>query len=231
LLQQTSYEKTKDASSIWDKINSSRILLVFFIIFSIVCSIVFNVLIIFPRITTSLIASRETPWGVFTSLFIHRNINDLFTNLLSLGSFFLIYTFSNFHLLYEERSKRAVFFLVSIMFSALLSNFIWIIIVDIGTIGASGLIYASEGVVTGFCLLNLWDIYDEMKTKNNKENRGNLIINLLIFIAICAWMVFYTNSFLSYSREVNVLIHGSSFIIGFILAIEWNNLRNLYWKN
>jgi hypothetical protein len=117
------------------------------------------------------------------------------------------------------------------MFSALLSNFIWIIIVDIGTIGASGLIYASEGVVTGFCLLNSWDIYDEMKTKNNKENRGNLIINLLIFIAICAWMVFYTNSFLSYSREVNVLIHGSSFVIGFILAIEWNNLRNLYWKN
>jgi membrane associated rhomboid family serine protease len=175
-------------------------------------------------------ASRETPWGVFTSLFIHRNLNDLLLNLLGLGSFFLIYTFSNIHLLSKERSKRASFFLAAMIFSALLSNFIWIIIVDIGTIGASGLIYSSEGAVTGFCLLNSWYIYDEMKTRNNKEHRGSLIINLLIFIAICAWMIFYTNSFLSYNKDVNVLIHGSSFVIAFILAIEWNNLRNLFEK-
>jgi membrane associated rhomboid family serine protease len=174
-------------------------------------------------------ASRETPWGVFTSLFIHRNLNDLLLNLLGLGSFFLIYTFSNIHLLSKERSKRSSFFLVSIIFSALLSNFIWILIVDIGTIGASGLIYSSEGEVTGFCLLNSWNIYDEIKT-NNKENRGSLIINLLIFSAIIAWIIFYTNSFLSYNRDVNVLIHGFSFVIAFILSIESSNLRSIFDK-
>ena len=43
-------------------------------------------------------------------------------------------------------------------------------------------------------------------------------------------MIFYTNSFLSYGRDVNILIHGSSFVIAFILAIEWGNLRNLFKK-
>lgn len=220
----------QESPLIWDKIDNSRTLLGFFLIFSIICYIIFNLSITFTWITTKLMASKETPWGVFTSLFIHRNLNDLLLNLLSLGSFFLIYTFSNIHLLSKERSKRSSFFLVSIIFSTLLSNFIWILIVDIGTIGASGLIYSSEGAVTGFCLLNSWYLYDEIQTKNNKENRGSLIINLLIFTAIIAWIVFYTNSFLSYNRDVNVLIHGSSFVIAFILAIESSNLSNLFDK-
>ena len=220
----------QESPSIWGKIDNSRTLLSFFLIFSILCYIIFNISINFTWITTKFMASKETPWGVFTSLFIHRNLNDLLLNLLGLGSFFLIFTFSNIHLLSKERSKRASFFLASIIFSALLSNFIWILIIDIGTIGASGLIYSSEGAVTGFCLLNSWYIYDEIKTKNNKENRGSLIINFLIFSAIIAWIVFYTNSFLSYNRDVNVLIHGSSFVVAFILAIESSNLNNLFDK-
>lgn len=149
-----------------------------------------------------------------------------------IGLFFfcLIFSFSNSYLSNIEKKSRVNFFILTILVSTFISNTIWIIIVNLGTIGASGLVYASEGVVTGFCLINSWDIVYEIRINGVKRDLGMLAINLVIFIAIVFWMVFYTNSFLSYGRDVNVLIHGTSFIISFILAMQWGNIKNLLPK-
>jgi hypothetical protein len=89
-------------------------------------------------------------------------------------------------------------------------------------------VYASEGGVTGFSLLNIWDLYHVVRLPKDGGSRGMLIVNLFIFLSVCAWMIFFTNSFLSYGRDVNILIHGSSFVLAFILAIEWVNIRNYF---
>jgi membrane associated rhomboid family serine protease len=184
----------------------------------------------FPWINNILLASKSTPWGVVTSLFIHSGWEHLFSNMIGLFFFCLIFSFSNYYLSSDEKRSRFNFFIFAIFTSTLISNTIWIIIVNLGTVGASGLVYASEGVVTGFCLINSWDIVNEIRNSKVKKDLDVLAVNLFIFIAIVFWMVFYTNSFLSYGRDVNVLIHGTSFIISFILAMQWGNIKNILPK-
>ena len=205
-----------------------RALFFFYLIIFSICVFVFTISQVYPSLYTFLIASRSTPWGVITSLSIHMDVNHLVTNLLGLFLFILVFCFTNFYLLHNEISGRVRFFIVLIMVATILSNIFWIIIANLGSIGASGLVYASEGGVTGFSLLNTWDLYHVVRHPKHGEARGMLIVNLFVFLSVCAWMIFFTNSFLSYGRDVNILIHGSSFVLAFILAIEWENIRNHY---
>jgi membrane associated rhomboid family serine protease len=177
-----------------------------------------------------LVASRSMPWGVVTSLFVHSDINHLVMNMVGLLSFLLVFSFTNYYFPTGEVASRVRFFIAAILATTILSNVLWIIIANIGTIGASGLVYASEGSVTGFCLLNVWELYNEPRDSKAKGKRSVMLVNLFVFAVVCAWMLLYTNSFLSYGSDVNVLIHGSSFILAFILAIEWVNIRNQFNK-
>ena len=193
------------------------------------CAIVFTLNLAYPWLDGFLVASRSTPWGIITSLFVHSDLGHLVMNLIGLFSFILVFSFTNYYRPSDEMFSRVHFFIIAILAATVLSNVLWIIIANMGSIGASGLVYASEGAVTGFCLVNFWDIYSGAKDISTGK-RGFILINLFFFLAICGWMVFYTNSFLSYGRDVNVLIHGSSFVLAFIFAIEWGNIRNLFKK-
>jgi membrane associated rhomboid family serine protease len=201
----------------------------FYIAIFSLCAIVFTLNLVYPWLDGFLVASRSTSWGVITSLFVHSDLSHLVMNLIGLFSFVLVFSFTNYYLPSDEVVSRVHFFIIAILAATVLSNILWIIVANMGSIGASGLVYASEGAVTGFCLVNFWDLYSDVRIKSTGK-RGDLLVNLLVFLAICGWMVFYTNSFLSYGREVNILIHGSSFVIAFILTIEWGNLRNLFKK-
>ena len=200
----------------------------FYLVILVICVIVFALGQANHWIDGLFVASRSTPWGVVTSLFIHSDASHLTMNLVGILSFLLIFSFTNYYFPSGEVASRVRFFIATILATTVLSNVLWIIIANIGSIGASGLVYASEGAVTGFCLLNFWDLYSEARNSGAKGKKGVMLVNLLIFLAICAWMLFYTNSFLSYGSDVNVLIHGSSFILAFILSIEWGNIRNLF---
>jgi len=198
-------------------------LIAFYVLFLSVCMIVYVAGLFYPWLGVVLAASSSTPWGVVTSLFIHGDVVRLASNLVGLLSFVLVFIFTNFFLPAGERVWRVTFFTLAILSATILSNLIWIFVGSLGSIGASGLIYASEGAVTGFCLLNFWRVYSEPRGTCNA--RSVLFVNLLVFILICVWMVFYSNSFISYGRDVNVLVHGSSFMLALILAIESGNLR------
>ncbi len=205
-----------------------RALFSFYLVILGLCVVVFALGQTQPWIDGLFVASRSTPWGIVTSLFIHSDIGHLAMNLLGLLCFLLVFSFTNYYFPSDEVASRVRFFIATILVTTILSNVLWIIIANIGSIGASGLVYASEGAVTGFCLLNFWDLYNEARDSGAKWKKGVMLVNLLVFLAICVWMLFYTNSFLSYGRDVNVLIHGSSFVLAFILAIEWGNIRNLF---
>lgn len=204
-------------------------LFLFYLVLLSLCVLVYAINLPYPWLDDVLLASRSTPWGIFTSLFIHSDLAHLVMNMVGLLSFFLVFSFTNYYNPSEENTSRIHFFIITIIIATVLSNLLWILIVNIGTIGASGLIYASEGSVTGFCLVNFWEIYNEVRNSKKAET-GVLMVNLLVFLLICIWMVFYTNSFLSYGQDVNVLIHGSSFVLAFILTIERGNIRNIYKK-
>jgi len=220
-------EAPKDvASKILAILRGFRVLMFFYVAFLGVGLCVFALGSVFPWLDGVLLASRSTPWGVVTSLFAHSDLGHLAMNLVGLLSFFLIFPFTNYFLPGEEKAGRVVFFLAAVLASTVLSNVVWIVIVNIGSMGASGLVYASEGAVTGFCLVNFWDIYSG-EGPGAGGGRGALLVNLLVFVPVCVWMVFYTSSFLSYGRDVNVLIHGSSFVLAFILAIEWGNVKKV----
>jgi membrane associated rhomboid family serine protease len=205
-----------------------RVLFSFYLVILSLCVVVFVLGQTHPWIDSLLVASRSTPWGVVTSLFIHSDISHLAMNLVGLLSFLLVFTFTNYYFPADEIASRVLFFIAAILITTVLSNILWIIIANIGTIGASGLVYASEGAVTGFCLLNFWDLYNEARDSGAKGKRSVMLVNLFVFAVVCAWMLFYTNSFLSYGSDVNVLIHGSSFVLAFIISIEWDNIRNLF---
>ena len=220
-------ELRKIVSRVGEIFNDFRVLIHFYLAFFILCLIIFLFGLAFPWFNLLLVASRSTPWGIFTSIFIHNDLLHLVRNMVGLFSFFLIFSFTNYFLPSKEKINRVSFLTITLLTSTVLSNLIWILIVKIGTIGASGLVYASEGAVTGFCLVNFWDLYELGKTKASRKT-GVLLVNLSIFILVCIWMIFYTYSFLSYERDANVLIHGSSFVIAFILAIEWGSIKKVF---
>ena len=204
-----------------------RTLTLFYLAFLGLCLGVYVLGLAFPWLQGLLVASRSTPWGIVTSLFVHSDLGHLVMNMAGLFSFFLVFSFTNYFLPYEEKARRISYFIVALLASTVFSNVIWIVLVDISTIGASGLVYASEGAVTGFCLTNFWNVYSNVRFAETRSKTGVMLVNLLVFLSICVWMVFYTNSFLSYGRDINVLIHGSSFVLAFILAIEWGNIINM----
>jgi len=223
-------EKRDDvASSLLGILIDFRSLFRFYLLVLSLCAIVFALNLVYPWLDSFLVASRSTPWGVVTSLFVHNDFSYLIMNLIGLFSFLLVFSFTNYYQPQSEIGRRVRFFIFAILAATILSNVFWIIIANIGSIGASGIVYASEGAVTGFCLVNFWELYSDAQS-SLKSGQGVKLVNLLVFLAICGWMIFYTNSFLSYGRDVNILIHGSSFVIAFILAIEWGNLRNLFKK-
>lgn len=204
-----------------------RMLFNFYLVVLSLCVLLFTFNLAYSWLDGLLVASRSTPWGVITSLFVHNDLGHLVMNLIGLFSFLLIFSFTNYYIQSDEVVSRVHFFIIAILTVTVLSNVLWIIIANMGSIGASGLVYASEGLVTGFCLVNLWDLYGSSRSISTGK-RVIMLVNLFVFLAICGWMVFYTNSFLSYGRDVNVLIHGSSFVLAFILAIEWRNIQSLF---
>ncbi len=171
-----------------------------------------------------LAASRATPWGVVTSIFVHIELGHLILNLVGLASFLLIFAFTNLHLPYAAKVQRTNFFLFAIVCATILANLLWILVTNLRSIGASGLIYASEGGVAGFCLLNLWQMYDEIRHKDNVEKWG-FFLNFIILLALAAWMILSLTSFLGYEPNANVLIHGLAFVFALVISLESMNIQ------
>lgn len=181
---------------------------------------------IFPSLSDTLLASSQTPWGVITSIFIHLESQHLIANMVAFLVFLVLFVVINIFLPQEEKMRRERFLLLNIFVSAILSNLMWIILLpNVNATGASGLVYASEGVMLGFALLNSLKLKDIRKCcpEKGKLVLGIRIFNVIVFLSVFLQIVLAPIAFLNVSPRVNIFVHGIAFYISFVStsATQW----------
>jgi len=193
-----------------------------FLVVLILSVTIYGVSLINPWLSDIFVASSRTPWGIITSLFTHLELQHLTSNLTALFVYFVIFVTSNILLSMEEIERRVRFFLLTIFIMAIMSNLVWIILrPDTNTTGASGLVFASEGVVTGFALLNSLRLIDIGKydSKRQKLLLAIYIYNLAIFLFLFLQIVLAPSLFLNVAPGVNAFVHGIAFYISFLAVM------------
>jgi hypothetical protein len=85
----------------------------------------------------------------------------------------------------ENKRKIESFFLASSFGSAMISNILWLLATSKSSVGASGLVYATEGSLLGFSLVNGLQLLYFSKLRAQKLSTifvvmMNLLVSLLI---------------------------------------------------
>jgi len=187
----------------------------------------------YPMFNDILKASPTTPWGIVTSLFVHQGLEHLAFNMAGLFAFFFLFSVTQLHLSKQEVEKRVSLFLIAMFLMAIFSNILWMILVpQASTAGSSGLVFASEGIFTGFTLLNGLQIMELLKNgwKNRKRLMAIHLCNLAIFGALFVQIVFAPQIFLNVAPAVNAFVHGVSFLGSFFMTVFWSLYRTLRSK-
>lgn len=182
----------------------------------------------FPFMMDYLAASAKTPWGILTSLFVHKDWLHFSQNMVSLIILTFLFAMTNVHLDEQEKLKRSSFFLWDIFFSAILANILWVIILpQAKSAGSSGVVYASIGLVMGFSLNNicpsLWNTLNENLKKEGSlkaffKKNFPIIYNLSVFSLLLFSIIIDPEGFLSVGPGVNTSVHSISFLASFLMV-------------
>lgn len=214
--------KKEKSRLIWKALLRFKIVYLTFPLVSIPSVLIYTASLMFPWLNDILVASPRTPWGIITSIFTHLEAQHLVLNMAGLLAFLLLFATSNI-LLSEEEIRRRILFLLSVMFViATLSNLFWVILIpNVNVTGASGLVFASEGVVIGFALLNSLRLKDiaEHSVKEKEFLLAICAYNATIFVGFFLQILFAPELFLGVAPGVNVYIHGIAFYISFLLTV------------
>jgi membrane associated rhomboid family serine protease len=198
-----------------------RIFLTYLIVL-IVSVTIFWVSHFYSNINNILSASRATPWGIITSIFAHSSISHLTFNMGSLFLFIFLFTFCNSTFCLQTKRKIENFFLGSIFVSAIISNVLWIILASNGSVGASGLVYAVEGVLLGFSLINSLQIRNFSRFRVQSISTKCLVFfNILVGFVIIFQIFLSPDGFLNVGQGVNTIAHGVSFLLGLFASFIW----------
>ncbi|MEM2173269.1 MAG: rhomboid family intramembrane serine protease [Thermoproteota archaeon] len=175
-----------------------------------------------------LAASLDTPWGILTSLFVHKDWLHFSQNMVSLIILTFIFAITNMHLAKQEKRRRSSLFLWNIFFSAILVNILWVIILPhVKSIGSSGIVYASTGIVMAFSLNNTcsnvkmlkenWKKSESLKDLLKKDPQ--IVCNLLVFSSLLICIIIDPKGFLSTGPSVNTFVHFIAFLISFLIVV------------
>jgi len=188
---------------------------------------------IFPSLYNVAVASGQTPWGIFTSLFVHTSFDDLALNMIGILVFSALFAATNLLLQKQEKRERSIYMLAGAFLMAMLSNAFWVwLIPTIGTTGASGIVFALQGSVLGFALLNslgLRNIRGEQDLGRRIQLAGFYLFNLVVFVAFFLQIDLAPKIFLNVGTAVNVVVHGIAFLGNFMLAILWHPVRTVFF--
>jgi len=210
-------------SSITDLLRINRPVLAVAVFVSTLSSLVFLATLYKPDLTHTLYLSVDTPWGIVTSIFLHKDLAHLSVNLLFLWFWTIYVIFPDSLLSREERRGRLRIFVPTVFGAAIVANIIWVIISSPGynTQGSSGLVFAVLGTAVGFLLVNMMNVVSRFKalqiTKRRKVNA--LMSNIIPLAFFLMLIVFYTDLFLVVAPGVNVFVHGTAFLIGFFVML------------
>jgi membrane associated rhomboid family serine protease len=193
-----------------------------YILVLIVSVIVFGLSQFFSNVNEILSASRATSWGIITSIFAHTNISHLALDMGSLFLFIVLFTLCNSTFLLRTKKKIETFFLASVFIFAIISNILWIFFASKGTIGASGLVYAVEGVLIGFSLVNSLQILNFSKFRvQSLSTKYVVFINIVVGFGVIAQILLSPDGFLNVGQGVNTIAHTVSFQLGFFASFIW----------
>lgn len=196
-----------------------RILLVYGMVL-IISAIFFVVFLNYPSLNTILGDSRSTPWGIVTSIFAHWDLGHITLNMAALFGMMFLFAFCN--CISKNRKRIESFFLASSFISAIISNIIWLLATSNVSAGASGLVYATEGNLLGFSLVNGLQVIDFSKLKKQNLFAVYLVVaNLIVSIAITIQILTDAASFLGVGQGVNIIAHSFSFLQCFCASLVW----------
>ncbi len=160
--------------------------------------------------------SWRTPWGVITSILIHRDIEHFLLNFQAMLTFLLFYILLN--ILNEDVKSNHLPFYFSPFISAILANsYSLLIFPEYASLGASGVSSAMESY--DFVLALTYSIAD-FKGRGNPRYVNNKYVSL--FNAFVIFYIFLDTIFSpSYSRNpnYNAFVHWISFFANFIIVV------------
>lgn len=100
-------------------------------------------------------AARSTPWGIVTSLFLHRTLGHFINDFATLCIYSALLVPMIFDLDREERRSQTTLLIAMAYGSAVLANAVWVILTPASSMGSSGLDYGLIGVILGLSLHNV----------------------------------------------------------------------------
>src|SRR5207249_2241141 len=182
-----------------------------------------------PSLNDLLSSTRETWWGVFTSMFVHSGIEHFANNMGSLFLFLLLFAISNEHFSPQDQRARASFFRWNLFGSAILANVLFLLRFNVLSRGASGIVFAAEGLILGFAFVIAFPPSfargELRKHFLSNENKKRTLRNLAIFVVLFGWFVISPGQFLFAGPGVNSLVHFYAFYIGFASAGAYEIVR------
>lgn len=201
-----------------------RVFLIYIMVL-LISGLVYAVFLVYPNLNSMLEDSRSTPWGIVTSIFAHSSLGHITLNMSVLLVFVFLFAFCNCTFPSQDKRKIESFFLVSSFGSAIIANVLWLFVTNNPSVGASGLVYATEGNLLGFSLFNGLQFLYFYKLKVQKPTTVFIVIMNLLVFALFAYQIFLNPAiFLSIGQGVNIIAHGVSFLLCFFISILWYRL-------
>lgn len=208
-----------------------------FILFLIVFGIGLLVLLFAPYAYTSsssLTASMNNAWGIFTSIFV----NDSFFDYVQETSGFLIgITFlmlSSWMFKSPERKTRALLYAIGSLFIGVIATEMWLFLPHAGhySYGPSGVAYAGMGIVFSLTLTNLLIVALKLRRfrEYTKMQVVLMAISPIIAFAIAEQVIFNPVAFFNIGPGVNSLLHELSFLFGVLGGAVYFYLTKSKWK-
>jgi len=187
--------------------------------------------------------SIHSLWGIFTNFYIHENLDHFDNNMMLLFILTLIYVFMNGYLSDIQQKNRSKYFMVSAFVCGISTNISYILIASYFfnfqgyTYGASGLVYAVQGIAFMMALFNLiqvgkkWFAIVKIKKSNlgmptdfNKQYASTSAFLLLNF-CVAAFFAYFALvnplSVVNASENVSSFGHYIGFTIGMFSVIAY----------
>lgn len=181
-----------------------------------------------------LAASRKTPWGIITSLFVHENEAHLLNNMIALFTFLMLLVTSNAFLSKEEMKRRIMSSLLVIFLLPVVLNLSLIsLFPKLKMIGSSGIVYALEGRCLGLSLLNALEL---RRIRNHTKNERKLLLasslsNLTVFAGFLFNLALFPDVFLASGPQTTATFHSLALSSGFLTVLVytvWQRLKRKY---
>jgi membrane associated rhomboid family serine protease len=206
-----------------------RLAFLAFLLVSIPSTIILFASILDPPLQNQLSDSRATWWGVVTSIFVHYDAFHFANNVIALFAFIFLFVVLQGYLTVEEKHKRSIFLLWNVFFSGILANVFFLLVSSGSAAGASGVVYAAEGVLAGFAFsimfpedFNLARFKEHLLGKANKR-RG--LGGLVVFASFFLEATLFPRAFLAAGPGVNSFAHFWAFEISFASVVLYQVSR------